>query len=160
RDGFDELVEQADANISLSDTTLSTFFGGVVAESDTLLNVEEVSLTGGPGNNFIDATRSSLRTSLLGAEGNDTLLGGDGEDVINGGPGSDSINGGPGSDTVIASGDVNFTLSDTLLTGQGNDTLGNVEQATLIGGPSNNILSAFTFSGDVTMIGDDGHDLL
>jgi Concanavalin A-like lectin/glucanases superfamily/PKD domain/Matrixin len=64
-----------------------------------------------------------------GFDGNDTLVGRGGNNVLDGGT---------GTNTVMESGDVNFTLSRTQLTGPGTDTLKNFQNAVLTGGPSAN----------------------
>jgi Ca2+-binding RTX toxin-like protein len=75
--------------------------------------------------------------------------------------GDDSLNGGSGIDRLIESGDVNFTLTNTNLTGNGSDTLNSIESANLTGGTSNNILNASAFGlGSVTLNGNAGNDTL
>ncbi len=89
-------------------------------------------LEGGTGNDFlVGGTGGDL---LVGSRGNDTLLGGAGNDFLNGGLGNDTLNGGAGIDQAT----FNFNLSaarisvnangQTVLTGQGTDTLVGVEQ--------------------------------
>ena len=69
-----------------------------------LTGVEQASLTGGDGENTIDAsgfTRGSV--SLVGGDGHDTLRGGTGDDFLDGGAGADELDGGAGTNTVLAS---------------------------------------------------------
>ena len=64
-----------------------------------------------------------------------------------GGGGDDSLTGGSGMDEVMESGDSDYTLTDTSLSGSGNDTLDGVEMASISGGASANTLNASAFSG-------------
>jgi Ca2+-binding RTX toxin-like protein len=118
--------------------------------------------------------------TLRGAGGNDRLAGGSGADLLDGGPGNDrafaqggsgdSVTGGPGNDTLdggsgqdqlVEQGDVNFTLTNTVLTGLGTDVLSGFEHARLIGGDSANVFdaTAFTISGArITLMGGGGDD--
>src|SRR5690606_26188966 len=78
-----------------------------------------------------------------------------------GGSGSDTLIGGPGADTVVATADVNFTLSNTSLTGQGTDTLSGIESAVLTGGNLPNVIDASAFTlGPVSLSGRGGNDTL
>jgi Ca2+-binding RTX toxin-like protein len=104
---------------------------------------------------------------LYGGAGNDKLLGGDWYDYLYGGAGDDYIDGGSGGpegfnfDTVYATADANFTLTNTSLTGEGNDTLVNIERVDLTGGASNNIMEASAFTvGSVMLNGMGGNDTL
>lgn len=81
---------------------------------------------------------------LVGAGGADTLNGGAGDDTLTGRLGNDSLDGGAGSNTLVESGNVNFTLTNTSLAGVGSDNLANLQVANLTGGASNN---TFTVSG-------------
>jgi len=110
--------------------------------------------------------------TLTGGSGDDTLDGGDGTDLLNGGGGNDTLDGGvdsvsdvlhgdAGSNTVVGSGDVNFTLTNTSLTGHGVDTLSGIQLATLTGGGGANTLNAGAFTlGGVTLNGGGGADTL
>ncbi len=80
---------------------------------------------------------------LIGGSNNDTLIGGDAcclyqdNDTLIGGPGDDTLNLGSdfGFDIVEESGDVNFTLTNTQLTGRGTDTfVGTANGVILTGG--------------------------
>ena len=67
---------------------------------------------------------------LNGGNGNDTLNGGDGDDQLFGGSGDDMFNGGNGWDTVSfddESGGVTVNLSTGTASGQGSDTLTEIE---------------------------------
>jgi Ca2+-binding RTX toxin-like protein len=139
--------------------------------TDSLSNIEGVFLIGGSGNNNLNASGSSLAAIALdGDAGNDTLKGGSGSDLLDGdngndtltgGAGNDSFTGGAGTDRVSETGNVNFTLTNTTLTGKGSDTLNSIERATLTGGTGNNNLNASAFTlGAVTLNGDAGNDTL
>lgn len=143
--GMDTLTQVADADQVLTDTTLSG------QGSDTHSGFEQAVLTGGTGNNFLDASSYSNPVVLNGL---------DGDDLLAGGTADDTINGGSGTDTVIQTADSDQTLSDTTLTGLGNDTLAGIEQAILTGGASNNTLDASAFSGNATLNGLGGNDSL
>ncbi len=133
-------------------------------------------LTGGSGADLI--TGEGGNDTHVGGAGNDTLLGGagvdslqgdDGNDVIRGqgssrdtltgGAGDDLLDGG-GQDVLFESGDANFVLTDTLLTGLGNDTLIGLVEATLIGGASANTINASSYTGYALLYGGNGNDTL
>ncbi len=69
---------------------------------------------------------------------------------------------GSGSDRLTASADTNYDLNDSRLvsSGGGRIQIDDVEKATLTGGTSNNHLNASLFSGDATLDGAAGADLL
>jgi RTX calcium-binding nonapeptide repeat (4 copies) len=91
---------------------------------------------------------------LDGREGNDSLDGGEGGDRLTGGVGNDTLNGGDGIDQILEAGNVNFTLTNNKLLGNGTDTLISIENAILNGGVGNNILDASKFTtGTVTFNG-------
>ncbi|NJL19919.1 MAG: calcium-binding protein [Leptolyngbyaceae cyanobacterium SM1_3_5] len=154
-EGSDRLIETGDVDFTATNTTL-TGLG-----SDRLIGIEQLVLTGGESNNAIDASAFVLGSvALSGLGGDDILIGGMGSNSFTGGLGNDTIRGNTGSDTVIATGNVNFRLTDESLSGIGLDTLTSVEQATLTGGVSANTIDASTFSGAVTLIGGAGNDTL
>jgi Ca2+-binding RTX toxin-like protein len=73
---------------------------------DTLVSIEQAVLTGGEGDNKIDASAFTLGSVVLdgGTAGNDTLLGGTKNDfLIGSGVEGDYLDGGIGSDTLIGS---------------------------------------------------------
>ena len=139
-DGVDRLIEVGDTNWTLTDAALSGL------SIDTLNSFEQVSLTGGAGNNLIDATTFTGVTTLDGAAGNDTLLGGTGGNLLLGNAGADSLVGNIGSDTLSGGND-----TDTLIGGAGNDNLdggaGNGDQVT--GGAGNDVLNGGGGTGDL-----------
>lgn len=101
--------------------------------TDSLTSIEQATLTGGAGNNLLDAS---------GFLGPVILNGGEGQDGLFGGPGNDAMDGGLGFDNVFAEGNVNFTLTNSNLIGQGTDLLANIETAFIFGGPSGNKIDA------------------
>ena len=99
--------------------------------------------------------------TLAGTVGNDVLDGLAGNDTLSGGAGNDTLSGGPGTDRIAEQGDVNFTLTDTQLTGLGTDRLTGIERATLTGGAGANRLDAAAFTrGAVILDGGAGDDTL
>lgn len=139
-DGVDVLVELANTDFTLTNTSL------VGQGTDVLAGIEQAQLTGGPGNNRINASRFTLgRATLLGAGGNDLLEGSSGNDVLDGGAGNDTLRGGAGNDFLTGG-----TGSDALVGLDGNDSLhGGGGNDSLIGGLGQDLLS-----------GGDGNDLL
>ncbi|MFP6701478.1 MAG: calcium-binding protein, partial [Planctomycetaceae bacterium] len=144
--GTDQIRQTIDADQLLTNSQL-TGMG-----TDTLLSIEQAQLTGGIDNNTLDASAFSAGpVTLWGLDGDDTLYGSSSADVINGDAGTDQIR-----QTI----DANQVLVDTLVTGDGNDTLSSIEQAQLTGGSSGNSIDASGFTGPVTLTGLDGDDLL
>lgn len=179
--GTDTLAgfELADLFGGASNNTITAvaFSGGSVtlsgaAGNDTLIGSTTKSnvLNGNEGNDSL--TGGNVKDTLNGGSGTDTLTGGndndslhggDGDnDVLTGGSGNDTLNGGSGiGDQVRESGNVNFTLSNTQLTGNGTDSLIDIKTAHLTGGTSNNNLNASAFTlGNVTLLGGLGNDTL
>ena len=98
--GVDRVSEEADTDFTLADGSLSSAATG----NDTLVDIERGELTGGAGDNSIDATGFSGFTTLRGAAGNDTILAGPGGTFAQGGDGNDSITGNTGFDKVDGQG--------------------------------------------------------
>jgi CSLREA domain-containing protein len=101
--------------------------------TDSLTGIEQAALTGGAGNNLLDAS---------GFLGSVVLDGGDGQDGLFGGRGNDAMDGGSGVDHVLAEGNANFSLSNSSLAGEGTDLLVHIETAVIFGGPSGNMIDA------------------
>lgn len=139
-DGVDRLMEKADTNWTLTDTSL----GGL--GNDVLNSFEQASLCGGLGDNTIDATAFTGNTTLDGAAGNDTILAGTGDSSLLGNAGNDSLVGNTGNDTLLGGND-----TDTLIGGDGNDSLdggaGNNDRLT--GGNGNDKLNGGAGTGDL-----------
>ena len=122
--------------------------------TDTQSGFEGASLTGGTGNDNLDAsavTSTSFSVTLTGGAGNDVLKGGNGNDVLFGGVGTDALTGGGNTDSVLENANVSYTLSSSLLVGNGNDTLASIEKVSIIipitGTGGTAIANTFTISG-------------
>ena len=133
--------------------------------TDTLLNIENIS--SGSGNDLL--TGNTLANILIGGAGNDSLHGSSGNDNLNGGSGNDLIDGGTGSDFAIYSGTVgvkvNLSLTSAQVTGQGTDTLLNIEN--ISAGNGNDLLTGNKLvnilkgdAGSDTLNGGAGNDTL
>lgn len=142
--GTDRVVESADVSFTLTNTSL-TGLG-----TDTLAGIEAATLTGGPGETLIDASAFTGPVVIAGGEGEDLLIGGSSNDAIDGGGGH--------VDTVLAAGDVNFTLSDASLTGLGTDALTGIEVAVLSGGPAGRVIDASSFTKSLFVFAGGGGD--
>jgi hypothetical protein len=104
---------------------------------------------------------------VLGTNGNDSIVLGEGDDKacaaggddqVTGGAGNDGLDGGAGTDRLVETGDVDFLLTASVLTGLGTDSLVGIELATLTGGASANLFDASTFPGPVILRGAEGDD--
>lgn len=142
-------------------------------------------LLGGPGHDRLNGGAGHDR--INGAAGNDTAFGGIGHDVLHGGRGRDWLDGGAGrdrqfgqgapdtlvggagsdlldggisSDELRETGDFDFQLTNSHLTGRGIDVHHGIERARIIGGDSDNILDASAFTGSVVLAGEAGNDLI
>jgi len=105
-------------------------------ETDTLTGIAQAFITGGAGDNTMDASAFTAGPVMLsGSDGNDTLIGGYGDDTLHGGNGNDTLYGGAGSDqlfgengsdTLNGCGAIDPTVGadgdDTLNGGDGNDS--------------------------------------
>ena len=170
--GLDTLFGSGGTNYVLSNTALSG------EGTDSLTGMEAASLTGPTAGTASVSIDASLFTGagpntltgglgndrIIGGSGKDSIKGGTGVDLLTGGLGNDSFDGGSGIDILIESGNVDFTLTNSSLTGGfGSDSLvGNsMESAQLTGGAGDNrlIASAFTL-GAVTLDGGGGNDVL
>src|SRR5205085_2848882 len=105
----------------------------------SLANIQVATLTGGAGNNTLDAHSFSGKTYLGGGLGNDVLLGGSTGDTLDGGDGNDWLSGGSGFD-ILRGG----AGRDVLVGGAGIDKLNDSALASshlgddiLIGGRTN-----------------------
>ena len=95
RAGTDTILSTNDANFTLTDTQLLRSPGTLF----TLASVENAILTGGAGDNMLDASSFTGSATLIGAAGIDMLLGGPGDNVYS--FVTDTV---LGSDTIIDSG--------------------------------------------------------
>jgi len=116
-------------------------------------------LKGGSGNDTLNGGSGS--DSLEGGAGNDKLQGqGTSYDTLSGGPGDDTLDGGDGYDRISETADVDFTATDSSLTGLGTDTLINIQLVQLFGGASDNTINTSGFTGRAFLNGAGGHDTL
>ncbi len=104
----------------------NTINGTSVADTINAKGGSDV-VNAGAGNDYVDG--GSGDDILNGEDGADELIGGDGSDRLNGGAGDDILNGGAGIDMADFSGGaaVRVDLSTGAATGQGKDTLSNIE---------------------------------
>jgi Ca2+-binding RTX toxin-like protein len=131
--GTDTIVHVANANMKLKDAKLVSIF------TYGLVGIEEAHLTGGAGNNVINAGKFTAGpVTLNGGDGNDILTGGSGNDLLLGGNGDDTLVGGPGDDTLRGEG--------------GNDRLD--------GGPGLNILDGGEGQDGIAVNGTNGNDVI
>jgi Ca2+-binding RTX toxin-like protein len=146
--------------------------GGTLNDSISGGNNNDV-IQGGAGHDTL--TGGNNADSLNGGDGNDSLNGDGSSDTLIGGLGDDTLNGGSSNDTVdysAAAGPVTVDLGLGTATGEGNDTLLNVESITgsglddtitgntianvLVGGAGNDLL--FGGDGNDTLTGGAGTD--
>ena len=91
-------------------------------------------LQGGAGSDLIEAGAGT--DTLEGEDGDDSLAGGAGDDTLRGGLGNDSMDGGDDIDVVTystASSGVIVNLSTSIASGEGADTLSNIENVIATG---------------------------
>ena len=171
------------ANIETANLTLNSLGGTLNAAGFTVS--QGTTLTGGSGNDTITGTAAvdlinggAGSDIITAGDGNDFVYGGAGNDQINGGlgndvlrgnagndlltgdVGNDNIDGGLGDDQLAEVGNVNFVLTNTTLTGLGNDSLLSIELAALVGGAGANTINASAFSGRTTLNGGAGNDII
>ena len=105
---------------------------------------------------------------LHGGAGADDIYGQEEDDILNGGLDQDAaggqndyLDGGLGIDTVFTEKDTDLTLTNTLLVGDGDDTLVSIERGHLVGGAGGYTLDASGFHmGAVHLEGMGGDDIL
>ena len=157
--------------------------------------------TGGDGNDSFDASLAAAVVNLTGNAGDDVLIGGAANDTLNGGSGKDelvgnagddlvqgqggtgdtldggvgddTLNGGSGNDLIRETFAGDATLTNSTMTGRGNDTVIDAERAELTGGGAGQTIDVSTFftlgltsvtldggGGNDTLLGSDGSDVL
>jgi Ca2+-binding RTX toxin-like protein len=136
---LDRLVETADVDLLLTDGALMGL------GTDILEGIDAAELTGGDGDNRLDAATFSWPVTLKGGRGNDTLIGGRGADVLVGNADDDWLNGQEGRDTIQGR-----SGADKLFGGSGRDLLD--------GGPGDDVLHGH--GADDSLRGADGNDSL
>ena len=147
--GRNTLVEEADVDFTLNDRELRGL--GI----DQVRGFQMAILTGGIGNNRIDARTFGGRVSLMGGEGDDLLIGTDSDDWMDGGQGNDRLDGGIGDDWLSGRGG-----RDTMLGGNGRDRLfGGADNDIAMGGNGDDVIYGQGGRHD-TVAGGDGMDLI
>lgn len=175
--GTDRLVEEIAAPsdpavvsmVKLARTDLKTKYTMTGLGSDTIADIEEMSLAGSEGKDKIDVKKFRGSVTLSGHGGNDTLIGGAGNDSLDGGDGNDKLTGnggtnqlagGNGTDYVIEAGATNFVLTPSTLTGLGHETLTSIERASLTTANTSSRIDASAFLGNTILTGGSGNDTL
>lgn len=98
----DQIVEQRDADITLTSLGLSSAILSVAgAETEIVVGFEGALLAGGAGGNHINAGFFFYPVSLFGEDGDDVLTGGFDEDRLIGGAGDDTLAGGLQNDLYV-----------------------------------------------------------
>lgn len=162
----DQVFASGDNNFTLTPTQLSSSLG---TDNLVLDSIETAKLVGGIGNNTLNASTFTGKTTLQGGDGDDTLIGGTSADSLEGGGnndqltgglGNDSFVGGAGSDTIFEANVKTLSLTATSMTGRGADVLAGMELASLSGTTGNDTISGGTFAGVMTIAGFAGADSL
>ncbi len=140
--GSDCVSETADVNFTLINSSLTGI--GATGSADSLSGIESARLTGGAGNNTLDASNFALGSvTLLGDRGADTLIGTAVGDSLDGGLGNDSLQAGGGTDFLTGGAGL-----DRLDGGSGNDRLNGQADADVLLGSA----------GDDSLTGEAGND--
>lgn len=134
-DADDRVSETADTDFVLTDTALTSAATG----NDTLTSIEGGILTGGAGDNSIDASAFTGVSTLNGGAGDDTLAASAQASVLAGEAGNDSLTGGAQNDVITGG-----TENDTINGAGGDDSLNGNDDDDLINGG----LGGDTISGD------------
>jgi Ca2+-binding RTX toxin-like protein len=79
---------------------------------------------------------------------------------LTGGLGDDTLTGGSGVDRLVEWADTDLLLSDAMMSGLGSDTLASIEEAQLTSGDSGNTFNCQYFTGNCTLRGGMGVDVL
>jgi Ca2+-binding RTX toxin-like protein len=135
--GTDTVAETANTSFTLTDGSL------VGLGIDTLANIVAAILTGGSGNNTLDASGFSGSVTLIGGNNNDLIDGQSGNDTISGDNGNDTLLGGFGKDSILGGAGNDLVYGGDFLSG------GDADKDTLKGQ-----------AGFDTLIGDSGFDSL
>ncbi|MEP3481648.1 MAG: PKD domain-containing protein [Fuerstiella sp.] len=148
-DGFtsissDQWTVSGDFDIVLTDGELS-----INGNIDTYRNIGVISLLGGSGDNFIDASGTTAASGITGIilngnAGDDTLIGGAVRSSFQDEVGSNIFVGGAGSeDSIFFSEDVDMSATDTTVTLDGStSTYTGIERLDLWGGAGDNVIDA------------------
>ena len=138
--GLDTIVSTVDASALLTNALFTRSNGA----SFVLSGIASAILSGGAGNETLDATGFSGTAWLYGGSGADTLLAGSGNDYLDGGTGNDSLVGGAGIDILNGA----TGAGDTLMAGLGDTTI--------YGSPFADVIDAA--AGNDLIYGDGGSD--
>lgn len=178
--GNDLILGNAGDDSAMGNDGADTILGNAGSDELSGGNHDDV-LNGGSGDDTLtgesgddNLAGGGGRDSLDGGAGNDRLFGqGATGDTLRGGAGDDLLDGGAGDDVLAEEADADFLLTNTSMTGHGNDTVVSVERAILAGGSSNNRIDTSAFftagktsvtlrghGGDDTLIGSDINDAL
>ncbi|MGK7913541.1 MAG: hypothetical protein AB4050_18970 [Synechococcus sp.] len=137
--------------------------------TDFINSIEQLNLRGNKNDQRIDAEDFSGQSSLFGLGGKDTLLAGANNDTLDGGAqadllwggaGDDDINGGAGFDTAAFDANISFTLTNSTATGQGTDSITNIELVHVDGLNQSDDIDATAFSKRTILQGGSGNDSL
>ncbi len=148
-DESDTIVLDVSLNTGLTGSVILSGGGGddVINASAATFAVEVYGGGGhdnvitGAGNDLVDGEDGN--DTLNGSAGDDTMLGGEGNDTLRGGGGADALDGGDDNDYLLGQGG----NGDTLLGGAGDDILdGGVGNDFLFGGSGNDLLLGGTGS--------------
>jgi Ca2+-binding RTX toxin-like protein len=160
-DGDDRLTGGAGADVLNGQNGWNFLYGG--AGNDTLNaggGAYSCELHGGSGDDRLVGGTHTV-TGLYGDGGDDELIGAANNTTsFDGGKGNDTMTGGTASDYLSITANRNFVLTNTSMTGHGNDTLVSVNGAFLTGGKGNNTIDCSAFSGFTILTGKKGDDTL
>jgi Ca2+-binding RTX toxin-like protein len=149
-------TDTADFSASGAGIVASLFDGTAAGDGDdTLADIEN--LIGSANTDLLEG--DNLANLIQGGAGGDTIEAGSGDDTLAGGDGDDSLDGGADADTADFSGSaaaVTVDLANGTATGEGNDTLTDIEAVT---GSANADTLTGSAAGD-TLDGGAGDDLL
>src|SRR5262249_46744105 len=100
--------------------------------------------------------------SVDAGAGDDTIFGGIRNDTIGGGKGNSTIFGGAGDDLIVAGSDHDLILTGPTLTraGEGVMSFSAIARASLLGGPSGQLLGAWAATLPTQLVGGAGDDTL
>ena len=152
--GNDTIISIANANHRVTEARLT--IGGI--DEVAITSFEQASLTGGVGNNNLDASGFHGQTTLFGLAGNDTLRGSSGDDVLDGGADDDILRSGPTHEHYILGAttfeSLNLTDSDIDVTTILDET--DTETATILLDSDIFRFNDITFSGNSLFVAPSG----
>lgn len=166
-------VDDAVLNVSMDNqsTTVRIFNSGnstIIRQSGRpdvtvpTAGFNSVRVTGGNGNDEVDATGFSKPVLAIGNGGNDRLVGGNSSDTLVGGVGTDTLIGGGGDDTLVA---IDGQFADVVEGGSGKDYLwydavgGNADTTRgVTAADTGNPIRSFANGADLSLNGDNTAD--